>query len=56
MLGLQVAQQIACGVGAIENFFWEYRRINQLHAGCHKQAARAAHGQKIGHFRRFGCR
>ena len=56
VLGLQVAQPVACGVGAIENLFRELGRINQLHAGCHEQAARAAHGQKIGHFRRFGCR
>ena len=46
---------MACGIGAVENFFREVGRIDNLQTGCHIQAARAADDQQIRHLCCF-CR
>lgn len=41
----EFCQEMACGIGAVENFFREVGRIDNLQTGCHIQAARAADEQ-----------
>ena len=50
---LQLAQELACGVGAVENLSRKFRRIKQLHAGGDVEAAGAADGEQIRHLRGF---